>query len=404
MKHTIFSMLGLGLALLFAWQCANTSIAEKAPEIPELLTRKRQIGPDGEAASVLSLYESLVQQIKNNPNDVVARLSLTELFMQEARISGEHGHYYPAALQVVEGVLSAQKLNPVLRYRALLDKASVQLSQHQFAEARKTGEAALRINATEAGIYGVLVDANVELGDYAKAVEMADRMIAIRPDIRSYSRVSYLREIHGQVPGAIEAMKLAVAAGYPGLEQTEWARLTLGGLYERYGQLDSAMFHYNVALSARPNYPFALAALAQAKAKKGDKAEAEKLLLQACDMIPEVGFYVDWAMMEQAKGNQAKVEALTKDILAMLEDDVRSGHSMDLEYANLYLNLLGKPEQALPYAQKEYALRPENIDVNRLLAQIHLKMGQRDKAAEHLAKALRTQSKDPDALAVQAAL
>lgn len=95
----------------------------------------------------------------------------------------------------------------------------------------------------------MLVDANVELGNYARSVEMADKMVSIRPDIRSYSRISYLREIHGQVPGAIEAMKLAVSAGYPGMEQTEWARLTLGRLYQRYGMPDSAMYQFQMALN-----------------------------------------------------------------------------------------------------------------------------------------------------------
>lgn len=52
--------------------------------------------------------------------------------------------------------------------------------------------------------------------------------MSIRPDLRSYSRISYLREIYGDLDGAIEAMKLAVTAGYPGYEQTAWARLTLG--------------------------------------------------------------------------------------------------------------------------------------------------------------------------------
>jgi hypothetical protein len=54
-----------------------------------------------------------------------------------------------------------------------------------------------------------LVDGNVEMGNYATAIEEADKMISIRPDIRSYSRASYLREIHGDYPGAIDAMKLA---------------------------------------------------------------------------------------------------------------------------------------------------------------------------------------------------
>ena len=83
-------------------------------------------------------------------------------------------------------------------------------------------------------------------------------MISIRPDIRSYSRIAYLREIHGDIPGAIEAMKMAVDAGAPGDENTEWCRVQLGKLYEKTGKIKEAEMHYAIALNNRQNYPYAL--------------------------------------------------------------------------------------------------------------------------------------------------
>jgi len=77
-------------------------------------------------------------------------------------------------------------------------------------------------------VYGILVDANVEMGNYDTAVDKADKMVSIRPDLRSYSRISYLREIHGDNTGAIDAMKLAVDAGAAGDEATEWGQNTTG--------------------------------------------------------------------------------------------------------------------------------------------------------------------------------
>src|SRR5687768_12166971 len=253
--------------------------------------RPKLIGPDEEMGYMLDSYNKLINKIKLNPKDVEARLALAELFMQEARISGEHGHYYPAALKIVESVIQ-ESPEPGLRYRTLLDKASILLSLHQFEKAKETGEEALALNAYSADAYGVLVDAFVELGDYDKAVATADKMVSIRPDIRSYSRVSYLREIHGQIEGAIEAMKLAVTAGYPGMEQTEWARLTLGHLYEHYGSPDSAMMQYEMALSARPHYPFAIAAMANVYESLGKYKLADSLNSVAAHLIPEVGFFI----------------------------------------------------------------------------------------------------------------
>ncbi|MDX1939839.1 MAG: hypothetical protein SFU99_04760 [Saprospiraceae bacterium] len=385
------------IILIICWSCTNNN-SQKAIgslEIPELLQRGAVIGPTEEMGSINDLYNNLVIKIKSDPKNYDARLSLAELFMQEARISGEHGHYFPAALTIVNAVLNE---NPEqgLKYRAMLDKASVLLSLHQFAEAKKIGEEAVKLNPYDAGIYGVLVDANVELGNYEEAIKMSDKMISVRPDIRSYSRISYLREIHGQPEGSIEAMKLAVSAGYPGLEQTEWARLVLGNLYKNYGHLDSAEMQYNIALSMRPNYPFAVAALAEVETLKGNEVKAKALLERACTLIPEVGFYVELAKMEKEKGNLDRAKKLTDEILAMLADDEASGHMMSLEYAEVYMDLLDNQDKALEYAKKEYSARPDNIDVNKSLAIIYYRKGNYNKSSEHLMKALKTKSKNPE--------
>lgn len=379
--------------LMLSCQTRKVSTTEEFT-VPALLMRSQVIGPEDEMGYTLDTYNKLADKIKSNPSDIESRLALAELFMMEARVSGEHGHYYPAALKTIADVM---KDNPqdALKYRALLDWSSVLLSLHQFKEAKEVGEQALALNAHSADAYGVLVDAYVELGDYEKAIVMADKMVSIRPDLRSYSRVSYLREIHGEIEGAIGAMKLAVAAGYPGMEQTEWARLTLGNLYERYGSLDSAMMQYEIALAARPHYPFAIAAIANTYAAMGKSEKADSLNSVAIHLIPEVGFFVDRAVWEKEKGNISKSEKMTQDVLAMMAEDEKSGHSMSLELARVHLELMGDADNALQYALKEYQVRPENIDVNRMLAEIYFHKGDMGKSNEHLVKALRTGSKVP---------
>src|SRR6188472_100346 len=139
-------------------------------------------------------------------------------------------------------------------FEALTLKSLLYMSQHHFAEGLHIAEKAQKINPYNALIYGMLVDGNVELGNYPAAVENSDKMDSIRPDLRSYARISYLREIYGDYPGAIEAMKLAVDAGAPGDESTEWSRVHLGQLYENTGDLENAAMNYNIALEERPGY------------------------------------------------------------------------------------------------------------------------------------------------------
>ena len=381
----------------------TTTRTSDANSIPALLNRPQLISPEEEMGFMLDQYTKLSEKIKSNPKDIDSKLSLVELYMMEARISGEHGYYYPAALQVINDVMSQELKDPTM-YRALLDKSSVLLSLHQFEEARATGEKALQYNTYSADIYGVLVDANVELGHYEKAIEYADKMVSIRPDLRSYSRVSYLREIHGMVDEAIEALKMAVAAGYPGMEQTEWARLTLGHLYEKYGEQDSAMIQYATALAERPNYPFAIGAMARTYASMGNAQKADSLNEVARILIPQVSFFVDKATWEKSKGNASVANSLSKEILDMMADDEEAGHKMGIELAKVHLNLLNDSDNALKQAMTEYAVRPDNIDVNKLLADIFYAKGDQAKTQEHLKKALATGSKDPELKSLESLL
>lgn len=369
-------------------------------DIPRLLPRQASLGDPSERAQIAELYDRTTAALKKDPNDAKSLLKLAEIYMNEARITGEHPYYYPAALSMLDRVLTAGFVGNDLLYQAMYMKASVQLSLHHFDKALATGQSAIRINAYDAGIYGVLVDAHVELGQYSQAVEMSDKMISIRPDLRSYSRVSYLREIHGEVEGAIEAMKLAVDASFPGYEQTAWCRTTLAALYERYGDLDNAAMHYQITLQDRPDYPFAIAGLASIEAKRGNHETAIQYLDKAASIIPEVGFYTQKAEVLMDLGKQDEARALAAKALEMMQEDTDKGHNMDLEYAHVYLDLLGDTRKALDYALREYSLRPANLDVNKVLAATYLTMGDLPKASEHITLARATKTHDPETLAL----
>ena len=373
--------------------------------VPKLLDRNPAIRNGEEWDEVQNYYGTFRKNMTDGESVNTNRLNLAQLFILEARVTGEHGHYYPAALQLTEDILADPELTDEdLRFRTLTTKAGIQLSQHEFAPALETAKLAIRLNPYNAQIYGVLVDAHVELGDYDQAVRMVDRMNEIRPDLRSYARTSYVREIHGRTDGAIKAMERAVEAGYPAYEETAWAQLTLGELYQRYGQLDEAERAYRRILVARPNYPFAVAALAGVAYERGNVQEAVEQYEAAIALIPEFGFYESLARLYRAEGQDEKADALVAQIWPMLEDDVASGHNMNMEYANIYLDLSPDLDKALAYAEKEYANRPDNIDVNRLLARVRVARGELDAARPHLEKAAKTGSVHPELQQLKKAL
>lgn len=414
MHRSIFSQTLLFTALLLA-ACtqngnlktakANLSPEQIAASIPKLLDRNEAIRNGKEWDDIQNFYGTQRQAIVADQNALEPRLKLAELFIQEARVTGEHPHYYPAALQMLDEVLARVPQDDISKlkidqkdilFRALASKASVQLSLHDFSSALETATKAVSINPHNAQIYGALVDANVELGNYTTAVEMADKMVSIRPDLRSYSRVSYLREIHGDVSGAVEALDMAIKAGYPGQEATAWARLTLGHIHQTYGDWKKAELQYQMILAERPDYPFAIAALAEVEMYKKNYAKAEELLKKACDIIPEMGFYETLAELYRETGRTAEYQALVPKILTMMQEDTDKGHNMSMEMAALYTDLQPDYDKALQYALGEYEKRPNNIDVNRLLARIYATKKDMEKAKEHFAKASATRSKHPE--------
>src|SRR6185295_8816690 len=109
-------------------------------------------------------------------------------------------------------------------------------------------------NPNVASAYGILTDALVELGQYDAAIRTLDAMIRMKPNLSSYSRVSYLRELTGDTEGAIQAMQMAIDSGAPDAENTAWCLVQLGNLFLNSGRLPDADTQYRLALTRFPNY------------------------------------------------------------------------------------------------------------------------------------------------------
>lgn len=369
--------------------------------MPQLLERQGPIATTSEWLNTKAAIKGLEYNLRTKPGDTKNKLLLALAYMQEARVTGQHPHYYPAALKLVEEVIDNRTTDRDMLYEATVAKASIQLSLHQFDKALETGEKALKINNKRASVYGVLCDANLELGNYEEAITMADRMVEIRPDLKSYARISYLREIHGDMPGAIEAMEMAARAGFPGLEQTAWTKYTLGGLYEKVGDLQQADAIYREALLEYPNYAFAYAGMGRIQDKKGNTEDAIELYEKAANIIPEFSFQEGLAHLYKKQGQKRKAAVTTKELMEGFKEDEEAGHIMNMEIATISIELEEDYEKALQYTLKEYKKRPANIDVNKTLAKIYYHQNDLKRAKMHINKASITNSQDPDLLCVK---
>ncbi|HLY71422.1 MAG TPA: tetratricopeptide repeat protein [Puia sp.] len=387
-----FFIFALG-AILFKYK--NNQLTTYA-----LLERPGSSGDNREWILTKKYAANLQQSLDKNPADVKSSLALASIFIQEARVTGNYVYYDKAAMKYVNNVLQIDSNN----FDALTFKALLYLSQHHFAEGLAIAEKAKQINPYNAYIYGLLVDGNVEMGNYDSAVTNSDHMVSIRPDLKSYSRISYLREIYGDYPGAIQAMKMAVDAGAPGDEATEWTRIQLGRLYENTGDLKSAEMHYTIALQERPGYAHALAGLARVALAAKDYLKAINWYAQACALVPDYGFKEEMVEAYLLAGQQDKAENLSVEVINGMCKDAKSGqndasigHYADRELANAYLKI-HEYDKALEHAMLEYNRRPDNIDVNETVAWVYYCKGEYAKALPYIKIALKTNSRNPTLL------
>jgi tetratricopeptide (TPR) repeat protein len=390
------------LVALFATTVSFVVIKYKNKQLAEnnvvyqLLPRKGDTN-NAEWLAAKKNTDNLIAKIKVNPADIKSALALANAWIMEARTSGNIAYYDKAALQMVNTVLAKEPEN----YEALILKSLLQLSQHHFADGLATATTAVNINNNNAFVYGLLTDANIEMGNYEAALDAADKMVSTRPDLRSYSRIAYLREIYGDYTGAINAMRLAVAAGVTAEEATEWCRTQIGKLYEHTGDVKNARFQYSLSLAARPNYAYALAGLGRIAAYEKKYDSAIYYYQQAEKFISDLGVKENLALAYKNAGQTEKAKALNAAVITEMNknaatntDDPTVGHYSDKELAYAYLQN-NNYDKALEHALAEYNRRPKNIEVNEMMAWVYYKRNEMTKALTYLDAALITHSMNP---------
>ena len=389
------------LVILFI--CGVVFIIHKAGRSKDQITyyqledRRGPLALEPEWAGTKVRVQKLYRSIQDFPNDTKAPLELATIFIKEARVTGNFSYYDMAAMRQVDNVLAIDSNN----FQALTYKSLIYLSQHHFADGLAIATKAMQLNPYNSFIYGILVDANVEMGDYVAALTNADKMVSIRPDLRSYSRISYLREIHGDYPGAIAVMKLALDAGVDGEDGTEWTRVQLGHLYENTGALDTAAFEYAQALAYRNGFAPAIAGLGHIALVRNDYEKAIAYYKQADTLVNDYTNKENLAELYKLTGNKKISDSLAKVVVENMSkdadaagNDLTIGHYVDRELAYAYLKT-NNFDKALDHALAEYNRRPQNIDVNETLAWVYYQKGEYARALPYIKTALKTNSKNP---------
>ncbi len=335
------------------------------------------------AGDTAGLIERLQSALRAAPQNASSLDLLGLAYQQRARETGDSVYYTKS-----EGTLErALELHPndLLATSGL---GSLALSRHRFGEALVLGRRARSISPTTARNYGVIGDALVELGRYHEAFRAFDRFAALRPGLAAYARVSHARELIGDVPGAVEAMNLAVDAGDGQGEAEAWTRVQLGKIYWSVGRLSAAASEYRKALRVFPGYPYALDALARVEAARGQLARAIALEQRATAVIPLPQYVGQLSDLYRTVGKPRLARrqyALVRVIQRLL---VTNGVKTDLETALFDVDHGVRLPRALALARRARAERP-SIDGDDVLAWALARNGRCGEALAYSKRALR---------------
>jgi tetratricopeptide (TPR) repeat protein len=276
------------------------------------------------------------------------RSLIADRYLQRVRETGDASYYVRA-----EGVLRGVTRTPAV----LTTLGTLALARHDFKAGLAYGLAARRAAPTTVKPLGVVVDAQVELGRYSEAARTLQTMLDEKPNLSSYARVSYFRELHGDLDGAVRAMRLAVAAGGGAPENVAYVQTLLGQLEYLRGRLPAAALAFRQALARFPHYPAAEAGLARVDAAHGRLAAAIRRLRGVVDRLPLPEYVIALGENELAVGRNAQAH---RD-LALVGAEERllaaNGVNTDTELA-LFEADHGSPGRAVALAQRAWRNAP----------------------------------------------
>jgi len=294
---------------------------------------------------------SLQQRLRAAPQDWESWASLGLAYVQEARVTADP-RYYPKAQGALERSL---QLRPGENFAASTGQGALALARHDFAGGLRWGNRARAVNPYNGNVYGVIGDAQIELGRYAQAFATIQHMVNLKPDLSSYARVSYARELQGDVPGAIRAMHMAFKAGGTPEDQA-FGAYYLGELYFNSGRPEQASAWYRRGAELAPEYFPPQEGLAKVAWASGDVQRAVHLYRDVVSRYPLPQYVIALGDLYSVVGQQAEAER--QYALVRVEERLfqANGVNVDLELA-LFDADHGDPQAALATARAEWGRR-----------------------------------------------
>ena len=329
----------------------------------------------------------LQRTLRDDPSNVAAYTALGDLYLQRARETTDPAFYDRAE----QAFGAARRLAPA-DANAAIGLGTLAIARHDFQKGLELGLDAQRLAPESHRPLALVADAQLELGRYDAGARTLERMVALKPTLASYSRISYFRELHGDLAGASQAMALAVSAGGGRPENVAYVQTLLGNLELQRGRLAAARAAYGQALAGLPSYLPARAGLARIDAASGriDSAIARYERIVALRPLPEYVIALAEAELVAGRTDAARSDLELVGAQARL---LRSaGVNLDVEIA-IFEADHGDPAEAVRLGERALAAAP-GVRSEDALGWALTRAGRPEAGLVHARRALRLGSAD----------
>jgi tetratricopeptide (TPR) repeat protein len=285
-------------------------------------------------------------------------------------------------------------------YEGLKTQVWLQLGRHEFAKALETATKLNQKTPDDVIVYGYLADANTELGNYKDAVAAVQWMLDLRTgNIPGLTRAGYQRELHGNLPGALELMQMAYdSTPMAESEDRAWLLTQMAHLNFVSGDLSKAEMFATGALSVFPDYHYALGTLAQVRTAQKRYEDAVSLLQKRYNAAPHAeNLYALGEAMELAGQKEESAKAFSEFERKSLAESTIADNS-NHELIAYYVDHAHRPADALKIAEQELQRRKDVFTLD-CYAWALAANGKYEEANAQIQKALQVGVKDPKIVA-----
>jgi tetratricopeptide (TPR) repeat protein len=213
--------------------------------------------------------------------------------------------------------------------------------------------------------------------------------------VPALTRTAYLRELFGDVDGALESMAEALEQ-IPSREAEEraWVLTQMAHLHLLAGRVDRARTLAEDALKLFPDYHYALAELARVHGRRGDHAQEARLLAERFRVAPHPENLFEWAEALARAGRTREARSRFAEFERLARAEMHGPDNANRELARYLVDHAKRPAEAIQIMEREMAWRRDVYTLD-VYAWALFAVGRKDEARRHIAQAIKVGTIDP---------